>query len=293
MNNAFKGIVVPIITPYQRDLSLDLHGFESVFSYFDQNPDVDGLFITGATGEYDVLSVAERKQIIDLAIDMNLQKDWIPNTSTREKDSTLDLTEYALSRGVDTIGLIFPKECATFLDVQAFLKQILSLGPRVFIYQTGNTPYPLSVQELRELADMGPVIGIKDSCSPRDMYRHIQYISQLGDHLTVIQGVEMLYLPSLSMGVHGVIGGGCNVYPQLFQQISQAYDAGENKKAALLQKKVNEYIELIYSEGTGIESMKYFLSLCDVKIQTLSRKTITPLSPYKKEMMRALYHQLH
>lgn len=109
----------------------------------------------------------------------------------------------------------------------------------------------------------------------------------------MIQGVEMLYLPSLSMGVHGVIGGGCNVYPQLFQQISQAYDAGENKKAALLQKKVNEYIELIYSEGTGIESMKYFLSLYDVKIQTLSRKTITPLSSYKKEMMRALYHQLH
>jgi 4-hydroxy-tetrahydrodipicolinate synthase len=292
MNNPFHGIVVPVITPYRDDLTLDIEGMAAVLQYFDQNPYLDGLFITGATGEYDVLTHEERKQIIDLAIELKLQKDWIPNTASLDYDQSLALTRYAVSRGIRTVGVIFPAACKSFADARDFIKQILALGPNVFIYQTGNTPYPLSVAEMSELVASGGVIGIKDSCSPKDFNRHISYITQLGDRITVIQGVEMLYLPSLSMGVRGVIGGGCNVYPQLFQQIRQAYENGENDRAARLQKQVNELIDLIYQEGSGNESIKYYLSLCGVPIRTASRKTKTPLSAGKMAKMKTLHYQL-
>ncbi|MDW7658522.1 MAG: dihydrodipicolinate synthase family protein [Bacillota bacterium] len=292
MNNPFQGIVVPAITPYRDDLSLDIEGVAAVLTYFDQNPYLNGLFITGATGEYDMLTPEERRQIIDLAIDLKLHKDWIPNTASLDYDQSLHLTQYAVSRGIRTVGVIFPETCKTFADAKAFIKQILSLGPNIFIYQTGNTPYPLSVAEMSELVSSGGVIGIKDSCSPKDFNRHISYITQLGDRITVIQGVEMLYLPSLSMGVRGVIGGGCNVYPQLFQQIRRAYENGENERAAQLQRQVNEMIDLIYQEGSGNESIKYYLSLCGVPIGTASRKTKAPLSAGKMAKMKTLHYQL-
>lgn len=292
MNNPFKGIVVPAITPYRDDLTLDIDGMASVLTFFDKNPYLDGLFITGATGEYDVLTPEERRQIIDLAIELKLQKNWIPNTTSLDHDQSLELTRYAVSRGVRTVGVIFPHTCKTFANARAFISQIVALGPDVFIYQTGNTPYPLSVAEMGELVASGGVIGIKDSCSPKDFNRHIGYITQLGNRITVIQGVEMLYLPSLSMGVSGVIGGGCNVYPQLFQQIRQAYENGENDRAARLQKQVNELIDLVYLEGSGNESIKFYLSLCGVSIGTASRKTKVPLSADKMEKIKAIHYQL-
>jgi 4-hydroxy-tetrahydrodipicolinate synthase len=292
MNNPFHGIVVPVITPYRDDLSLDIEGMASVLKFFDQNPYLDGLFITGATGEYDVLTPEERKLIIDLAIELKLEKNWIPNTASLDYDQSIELTRYAVSRGIRTVGIIFPHACKTFADARDFIKQILTLSPNVFIYQTGNTPYPLSVAEMGELVASGGVIGIKDSCSPRDFTRHIGYITQLGDRITVIQGVEMLYLPSLSMGVQGVIGGGCNVYPQLFHQIRQAYENGENDRAARLQKQVNELIDLVYLEGSGNESIKYYLSLCGVPVGTASRKARTPLSADKMEKIKTLHYQL-
>ncbi|MCK9253099.1 MAG: dihydrodipicolinate synthase family protein [Clostridiales bacterium] len=293
MNNPFKGIVVPTVTPYRPDLSLDLDGVESVLAYFDQNPAVDGLFITGATGEYDQLSFDERCQIIDRALAMQLKKDWLPNTTSLDIEQSLRLTRYAISRGVSTVGVIFPRECQTFADVKRFLTQILDLGPTVFIYQTGNSPYPLSVSELGELIGLGRVAGIKDSCSGRDMVRHLRYITELGDRIAVIQGVEMLYLSSLVMGVSGVIGGGCNVYPELLQRIRQSFANNDLAAACRDQALVNDLVERLYEEGTGNEAMKYYLSLCGVCLGTASRKTRTPLSDGKKKRIQALYQQLH
>ena len=191
------------------------------------------------------------------------------------------------------MGVIFPRECQTFADVRRFLKQILDLGPTVFIYQTGNSPYPLSVSELGDLLGLGRVAGIKDSCSGRDMVRHLSYITDLGDRITVIQGVEMLYLSSLVMGAAGVIGGGCNVYPELLQRIRLAFGQNDLARARQDQALVNELVERLYEEGTGNEAMKYYLSLCGVQIGTASRKVRSPLTAGKKERIQALYQQLH
>lgn len=293
MNKPFAGIIVPAVTPYKDDLTLDTVGVEKVFAYFDSHSGLDGLFITGATGEYDVLTMNERKQILDIAVDMRLNKDWVPNTTTLQRDTSLELTKYALSRDITTIGVILPQECRTFSDVQSFLDDLLQMGASVFIYQTGNSPYPLSVAELGQLLDTGRIIGMKDSCSPQNMTRHIGYISEYGDRISVIQGVEMLYLCSLAMGAHGVIGGGCNVYPQLLKQIYHYHLEGRNAEAAALQSRINRLVDLLYEEGTGNESMKYYLSLCGVPIGWASRKTRIPVSERKKGIIRNMHEQLH
>jgi len=293
MNKPFTNIIVPAITPYLDDLSLDKAGVEKVFAHFDELPDLDGLFITGATGEYDVLSLAERKYILDLAIDMNLQKDWVPNTTTLDQQTSMELTEYAASRGIGTIGVILPQECRTLQDVQIFLQKLLSYGVSIFIYQTGNSPYPLSADEMGQVIQLGDIVGIKDSCSPRDFYRHLRYISDYGDQIKVIQGVEMLYLSSLAMGGHGVIGGGCNVYPKLLRDVRDLYLDGRNEEAAAVQKRVNQLVELLYREGTGNEAMKYYLTLCGVEIGWASRKAKTPLSETQKIVMQDMYAEIY
>jgi 2-dehydro-3-deoxy-D-pentonate aldolase len=292
MNKPFSGIIVPVVTPYKEDLSLDLDGVEKIFAHFDSHPGLDGLFITGATGEYDVLTMDERKRILDVAVGMRLKKDWVPNTTALKRDTSVELTRYAASKGIGTIGVILPQECRSFSDVRAFLGDLLQLGVSIFIYQTGNSPYPLSVEELGVLVEDGGVVGMKDSCSPSDMTRHIYYIMNYGNKISVIQGVEDLYLCSLSMGGHGVIGGGCNVYPQLLMKVRELYRKGLNAEATAMQTRVNRQMDLLYEEGTGNESMKYFLSLCGVPVGWASRKTQIPVSDRKKAIIRKMYEEL-
>ena len=293
MNRPFQGTIVPAITPYLSDGSLDKKGVEAVFAHFDGHPAVDGIFVTGAMGDYSVLTTQERKDIMDIALRMNLKKDWIPNTSTMERDTSVELARHAVSKGIDTIGVIFPRECTAFAEVLSFMKEILALGTRVFIYQTGNSPYPLSVDEFAQVVALGNVVGIKDSCSGRDMYRHVRYITGYADQLTVIQGIEMLYLSSLAVGAKGVIGGGLNVYPEYISDIRQKYDTGDVRGAARRQAEVNDTYELISEEGTTLAAMKYFLSLCGVPIGTTPRKDEPALSEGKKRFMKELHDKLY
>ena len=293
MNQPFQGTVVPAVTPYLTDGALDTRGVEAVFAHFDSHPAVDGIFVTGAMGDYNVLTVRERKTIMDIALDMKLTKDWIPNTSTLDRETSGELARYAASRGIDTIGVIFPRECTTFSEVLSFMKEILALNACVFIYQTGNSPYPLSVDEFAQVVALGNLVGIKDSCSGRDMYRHVRYITDFGDQLTVIQGIEMLYLSSLAVGGRGVIGGGLNVYPEYISDIRHKYEKGDTRGAACRQAEVNSTYELISDEGTTLAAIKYYLSLCGVPIGTTPRKDEPPLSEDKKRFMQELHGKLY
>lgn len=285
--DSFRGVIVPAVTPFRSDLSLDEPALERVLAHFDAHPGVDGLFITGSTGEYGLLTLDERKRVIDAALGMGLKKPWLVNTSTRRWASSMELTAYAASRGIGAVGAILPEECRGFDDALRYLGDLRTLGVGVFIYQTGDTPYQLSVEEMKRVLDLGGILGMKDSCSTREFNRHLGYIAACGDRMTVIQGVEMLYLSSLVMGARGVIGGGCNVYPQLIRRVGERFLSGDLGGARADQELVNVLVEQLYEEGSGPESMKYCLSLAGVDVGWHSRRGAV-VSERKKALMRSL-----
>ncbi len=292
MNCTFCGTVVPLVTPYKPDLTLDLDGFAALLRYFDAQDAVDGLFVMGATGEYDRLNDEERCQILDLLLELKLKTAWIPNISSLEWEPSLALARCAVERGIETAGFILPTACRSFADVRRCLIELRDMGLKVFVYQTGNSPYPLAPEELGELVDADLLTGIKDSCSNSNMFRHLRYVAEQGERITVIQGVEMLYLSSLCLGGAGVIGGGCNVYPEQLTAIRQAWESGDLERARQIQRDVNVWIEGIYDEGSGLESMKYYLALSGVPIGTASRSSSGELSAAKRGWVEALHRRL-
>lgn len=292
MSIHFSGVIVPAVTPYKENGQIDFPGVEKVFRHFDQHDSIDALYITGATGEHSYMNLDERKQILDIVTNMNLAKPYIPNIATMQKKSTMELAEYAKKLGVNTLGVIIPNECNTFDDVYDFLSDMKKLDVDVFIYQTGGTKYPIPVNEMQRLMELGNIVGIKDSCAPKDMNRHIGYMTIAEGLLPVIIGVEMIFLPSLSMGAVGVIGGGCNVYPQLLKKVHECYRIGDIMTARHYQQLVNQYVEVIYAEGSGNESMKYFLNLQGVDIGWQSRKAGVMVSDRKKQMLKDLNKKL-
>lgn len=293
VKKTIKGIITPVVTPFHQDLTVDYKGFQNALSYFNENEYVDGLFIMGATGERHALSYDERKCLIDISMGIERKKHFILNTSSSQLETTLKLTGYAREKGAGTIGIVIPRECESFDDVYVCFKKLKELDVDVLIYQTGNSHYKLDVQDLEELLKLGNIVGIKDSCSSKDMYRHLRYIQNFGDSISIIQGVEMLYLSSLVMGGDGVIGGGCNVYPSLLQKVTDSFYKGNMLQARIYQYRVNELVETIYVEGSGNQSMKYFLKLSGVELDCYSRVEREPLTKRKEGITKKIFDMMN
>lgn len=284
----FRGVIVPAVTPYLEDRSVDYPGVRRIFEYFGSHPAVDGIFVTGATGEFEILDLDERRRILEIAAASKADAFVIPNVSTYLAGGTLELAGFARDLGFDTVGIIIPRDCGTFDEIRGFCERVAGLGVSIFIYQSGSTPHSLSVEELGVLIAKCGIVGLKDSCSPSNMLRHIDYIREYSDRINVIQGVEMLFLCSAVMGGAGVIGGGCNVYPSLLKRVSEAIGNGDVTEARRLQDLVNVLFKVVCEEGAVTESMRYCISLEGVDVGCASRTPGVAVSERKKQLMREL-----
>lgn len=61
-----KGIVPPMITPFNQDGELDSRNFEGLLQFLKDK--VDGLYICGSYGSGPLMSVAERKKVAEIAV---------------------------------------------------------------------------------------------------------------------------------------------------------------------------------------------------------------------------------
>jgi len=59
----FHGILVPIVTPFKQDLSLDLETLKQLTNTF-IDKGVNGLVVCGTTGEYYALNEVERETVL-------------------------------------------------------------------------------------------------------------------------------------------------------------------------------------------------------------------------------------
>lgn len=289
--NQIKGIFVPIVTPFFPNNSLDEEGIIHIINHFNENPSIDGLFIMGATGEYTAMSIDERKIIIDLVKSISQKKKFIINVGTKHEQSTYELAEYALKKGIDTIGVVIPN-FNNSKKVIDYFNNINDFEIDTFIYQPGDSKYQLSVDELIEIASLENIIGIKDSCCISNMLRHLKYLNKLRDEISIIAGAEGIYLSSLTMGAAGVIGGGCNIDPFVLKKVQLCYENNDNKQAAKYQRLSFMYIDEFSAENTCNQSIKYYLNLRGVECEINSRNETAVLSPNHKKKIENLTLEL-
>ena len=64
-----KGIVVAMVTPFKEDGSLNLEAEKKLVQYF-IDKGVGGILVSGGTGEFTMMNVEERKQVIKTAVEV-------------------------------------------------------------------------------------------------------------------------------------------------------------------------------------------------------------------------------
>ena len=93
-----KGLFVPLVTPFHADESIDYEGYKRVIDYVIEGG-MDGVLVGGTTGEYHMMSVEERKELIKKGCEIvGGRVHVMAGTGMNTAKATIELTNYAAGR---------------------------------------------------------------------------------------------------------------------------------------------------------------------------------------------------
>lgn len=253
----YNGIFPAMVTPFNSKGEVNYSVIEDLIEKF-VSDDLDGVYITGSTGEFPLLTVEEHKNITKTACETagNRLKTIVHVGSTSLKEAQ-NLAEYAAKCGATAISSVAPFFFKySFSEIKEYYTQLSKVGMPIIIYNVPTfTNTSLTIENIKELAEIDNVIGMKHTSS--DMYI-LERIKTKMPHFSVFSGPDEMCLSAYAAGADGAIGSTYNFMGQRFKKILKYYDENKNALALEEQRKANSVIEALLKSGV-IQSVKYIL----------------------------------
>lgn len=222
----FEGVIPAIITPFQRNSSmdLDLEGLRSNIRFLLANG-VHGIVPCGSTGESATLTFEEHEQVIEEAISVaNGQVPVIAGTGSNNTAEAIRLTKAAKDMGADGALVISPYYNKP--NRSGLIKHYTALADidiPVIVYNVpGRTGQNLPPDLVIELAKHPNIVAIKEASGDIGQISRI-IEGTLDDDFQVISGDDNITLPILALGGAGVISVAANVEPARMVAMFEAF----------------------------------------------------------------------
>jgi dihydrodipicolinate synthase/N-acetylneuraminate lyase len=238
---ALKGVICAMITPMDEDGDVDLVATAELVRFLSERH-MDGVFIGGTTGEGPLLSLDERKRLVDCAVEAAQEQIvTIFHTGCQNTRDAVKLTRYAVAAGADATTAITPY-FYTLAD-EEITAHYLALAeaepeaPLLLYCFPGNAKNDITPEVFARLRAQAPnVVGIKYS---GDNFVRIQdYIMAGGPTCYVYAGDDRLLLAALRAGGSGPVSGCAGIFPELYRNLYDAFVAGRSEEAERYQELV-------------------------------------------------------
>ena len=214
----FKGVIPAVLTVFDKDENIDELGMRQLVSYL-IGKGVDGLYLTGSTGEGFTMSSEERKRVVEIVIDET--KGRVPvvvHVGAIGTKLSIDLAKHAEEVGATGISSV-PPFYWKFNENQIvkYYEDIAnSCSLPMIVY---NVPLVglLGMNAIKRLAQIENVKGIKYTALSH--YEITQIKDEIGDDFLVYSGCDEMSMSGLLAGADGIIGSFYNIMPELFINI--------------------------------------------------------------------------
>ncbi len=242
------GPVVPIVTPCNKDGSLDLEGFRSVCK---EMLDVGcrGVFVAGTTGRGPWFGLGDRQKLCHAAADqiggaVPLFAGCMSSGLPGMLENARAMADSGARIAVATVPGYFHYNQA---EIEAIYLKFADACPLpVVVYDIPEfTNVQLANEMVLRLAKHGNVIGFKDSSA--DFGRFKALLDALRSHpdFFLMQGKENLIAESLQSGASGFIVSLLHLDPLPFIGLYRAVNAKDFPLAEALQAEINKVIALV------------------------------------------------
>jgi N-acetylneuraminate lyase len=244
---SITGVIPAMVTPFDENEELDEGRLRAVIRFLIGRK-VEGLYITGSTGESFLMSPEERKRVVEVTVDE--VKGRIPVMAHIGAISThlsIDLAQHAEKAGVDAISSVPPFYWGFSADqIFGYYSDITaSTGLPMVAY---NVPMAaLGFDVIKRISSIPGVVGVKYTAATHAEIIRIK--DEIGKDFIVYSGADEMAMSGLTFGADGIIGSFYNSMPEVFIGIRDAIAAGNLAEAKRLQEIGNAIIFFSLSRG--------------------------------------------
>jgi 4-hydroxy-tetrahydrodipicolinate synthase len=274
------------VTPCDRKGKFDPGAFRDILAWLKQNG-AEGIVVLGTTGEGPSFSVAERRQVAEVALKDKHGLNIIVASGTSNLPETLELSQHAEANGADGL-LVVPPFYYKDLPAEGLRRYFSMLFDQVRIainlYHIPQlTGVPITHELLSNLQHYPNLAGIKDSNGPADEYA--AYVKSFPD-LNMRTGTENNIEYALEHGMGAICMDG-NVFTRPLADVFVAFRAGKDYHAPYRRYvAMQKAMEDLQTGIDGYGAMQYALSLQMGGSQTYQRVPNIDVTDAQKAAIR-------
>jgi len=284
--NTLKGLGVAMVTPFKKDLTIDVEALKALTTHLVENG-ADYLVVMGTTGETPVLDKEDKKLVLDTILATNAGRKPVVlgmgSNNTHELCLQLDRMDTAGISAILSVAPYYNKPTQNGYFEHFKAESEHSKLPILLYNVPGRTgSNMLAETTLRIAFDCKNVIGIKEASG--NMEQVMTIIKDRKKDFLVISGDDAITLPLIAAGADGVISVVGNAFPAEFGAMVQHALKGEFNEARALHYRLLEITQLLFAEGNpaGAKEVLSHLDICEHYL----RLPLVPVSQATSERMR-------
>lgn len=236
-----KGVIAAMLTIFDENEEIDVKRTED-FVEFLISRGVQGLYLTGSTGEGFLMSGEERRKVVEIVVRKVAGRiPIIVHVGDIGTKKSVELAVHAYEAGADAVSSVppfywkFNEE-----DIYHYYKDISEATPLPMIIYNVPLAGLMGTELLVKLSKLPNVKGIKFTGKDHDQMGHL--IEILHPEIKIFSGCDEMALSGISVGADGIIGSFYNVMPELFLKLTEKMEENDLQAAMRLQKIGTEII---------------------------------------------------
>lgn len=238
---SITGVLPALVTPFDENEKVDEGRLRQIVDFL-IGRGINGLYVTGSTGEAFMMTPEERKRVLEVVVDET--KGRVPVMAHVGAISThvsSDLARHAEKAGADALSAVPPFYWGFSQD------QILSYYTDI----TASTGLPMCAYNvplaglfgfdmIKRLAEIPGVEGIKYTATTHHDIMRIK--TEIGKDFILYSGADEMAMSGLHFGADGIIGSFYNAIPETYLALYAAVKSGDMARAKELQEVGNAII---------------------------------------------------
>ncbi|NPV80393.1 MAG: 4-hydroxy-tetrahydrodipicolinate synthase [Firmicutes bacterium] len=254
--NRYGRILVPMVTPFKEDQSVDYEAAVGVAEKLIEDNKADSIILSGTTGEFHAMTFEERVRLFEVI--KEAVGDRIPLVAGIGSASTIETI--ALARKAEELGYELLMAVSPYYtrptqrELYNHFKMVAeSVSVPILLYNipifTGVNLNPETVASLAAIAN---IVGIKEEAelNPKQI---TAFINATPDDFVIYCGDDTMVLEAFAQGgekrIGGIVSGASHLIGDQMRNMIDLFLAGNVKEAAEMQQKFFRLFRVMGQNG--------------------------------------------
>ena len=279
----FEGLSVAMVTPFKNG-AVDHDATAALIEHMIAGG-VEGLVVSGSTGEAATCTVEERRDLWRFVKEQAKGRVWVvAGTGTNDTAQSIVLTKMAEDIGVDGAMVVTPfynkptpkGQAAHFRAVASSTKL-----PVILYNVPGRTGTNTKPETLAMVQDVPNIMAVKEASGDLDQMSQVLQKTRF----TLLSGDDSLTLPSIAVGGSGIISVVGQLVPRAMRMLCDAARAGRLDEARKLHDQLAPIFKAAFIESNPAPA-KFLLAEMGL-VKNELRLPLLPVEPASEPVILA------